>query len=35
MELSKQAIEEFKSIYKEEFGEEISNDEAKRLGIEL
>ena len=35
MQLSKEAIEEFKQIYKEEFGEEISNQEAYEQGIRL
>jgi len=29
MQLSKEAIEEYKKIYKEEFSEEISDEEAR------
>ncbi len=32
MSLSKDAIEEFKRIYKKEFREEISDDKAQELG---
>ncbi len=32
MSLSKEAIKEFKEIYKHEFGEEISDDKAQELG---
>jgi len=32
MRLSKQAIEEFKKIYREEFGKEISDEEAQEMG---
>lgn len=35
MKLSKEAIEDFKKIYKEEFGEEINNAEAQELGLNL
>jgi hypothetical protein len=35
MELSKEAVEEFKTIYREEFGEEISDQEAQELGQNL
>ena len=35
MRLSHQAIEDFKKIYKEEYGEEISDAEAEDLGIRL
>lgn len=33
--LSKDAIEEFKAIYKKEFGEDISDEEALEKGTEL
>lgn len=33
MQLSNEAIQEFKQIYKEEYGEEISDDEANKLGV--
>jgi len=33
--LSQQAIEEYRQIYKEQFGKEISHDEALRQGIKL
>ncbi len=33
--LNKQAIEEYQKIYKEEFGEEISEDEAIEQGERL
>lgn len=33
--LSKQAINEYKKIYKEEFGKEISDDEAREQGTKL
>lgn len=32
MELSKQAIEEFKEIYYKEFGEKLSDEKARRIG---
>ena len=35
MQLSKEAIEEFKRIYKTEFGEEISDREATEKAIRL
>jgi hypothetical protein len=35
MRLSKEAIEEFKEIYREEFGEDISDDDAQELGENL
>lgn len=35
MELSKEAIEEYKQIYKEKFGEEISDEEAREQGENL
>jgi hypothetical protein len=35
MQLSKEAIEEFKQIYKEEFGEEISDQEAMEKAVRL
>lgn len=35
MQLSKEAIEEFKQIYKEEFGEEISDQETQEQGSRL
>ena len=35
MKLTKQAIQEFAEIYKEEFGEKISIDEAEKLGANL
>lgn len=35
MGLSKEAINEFKAIYREEFGEEISDAEAQELGESL
>jgi len=35
MDLSKQAIEEFKAIYKKEYGESISDDRAQELGQNL
>jgi hypothetical protein len=33
--LSQKAIDEFKAIYQEEFGEEISDDEAQKMGLGL
>jgi hypothetical protein len=33
--LSRQAIEEFKAIYAEEFGEQISEDEAQKIALRL
>jgi hypothetical protein len=35
MQLSKEAVEEFKRIYKVEFGEEISDREATEKAIRL
>jgi hypothetical protein len=35
MKLSQKAIDEFKAIYREEFGEEISDDIAKQMGLDL
>ncbi len=35
MRLSQQDLDEFKQIYKEEFGEEISNAEALDMGLNL
>lgn len=35
MQLSEQAIIEFKAIYKDEFGEEISDNEARELAADL
>jgi hypothetical protein len=35
MRLSKEAINEFKAIYSEEFGEEISEAEAQEMGEKL
>lgn len=32
MELSKKAIEEFKEIYYQEFGEKLSDETARRVG---
>ena len=34
-QLSRQAIDEFKAIYQEEFGRELSNDEVQEIGIRL
>jgi len=33
--ISKESLDEFKKIYKEEFGEEISNEEALEKAINL
>jgi hypothetical protein len=33
--LSRKAIDEFKTIYQKEFGEEISDDEAQKMGLGL
>ena len=33
--LSRKAIDEFMAIYQEEFGEEISDDEAQEMGLRL
>jgi len=35
MSLSKEAIEEFKEIYRQEFGEEISDQKALELALNL
>jgi hypothetical protein len=35
MQLSKQAIDEFKAIYKEEFGENIDDKKAYELAVDL
>jgi len=35
MALSKEAIDEFKAIYKKEFSEDISDDKAQELGENL
>ena len=35
MDLSQQAIDEYKQIYKKEFGKEISDDEARKQGNNL
>ena len=35
MELSKEAIEEFKEIYHQEFGETISDQRAQEMGANL
>jgi len=35
MQLSQEAIEEFKTIYQEEFGEIISDAEAQEMGLRL
>jgi len=32
MKLSQKAIDEFKGIYRAEFGKEITDDEAQRMG---
>ncbi len=34
-QLSHQAIEEFKAIYRDEFGEDISDDEAQEIDLRL
>jgi hypothetical protein len=34
-QLSRQAIDEFKAIYKEEFGRELSDDEVEEIAIRL
>jgi hypothetical protein len=33
--LGREAIDEFKSVYKEEFGEDLSDDEAREMGLRL
>lgn len=35
MQLSQQAIDEFKAIYKKEYNEDISDDEAREKGTRL
>jgi hypothetical protein len=35
MKLSQKSIDEFKAIYREEFGEEISDDKAQEMGLGL
>ena len=35
MRLGKEAIEEFKEIYRKEFGGEISDEEAYEMGLRL
>lgn len=34
-QLSRQAIEDFKAAYQEEFGETLSNDEVREIGARL
>ena len=34
-QLSRQAIEEFRAIYLEEFGKALSNDEAQEMALRL
>jgi hypothetical protein len=34
-QLSRQAVDEFKAIYRDEFGEDISNDEALEMALRL
>jgi hypothetical protein len=34
-QLSREAVEEFKGIYREEFGRDISDDEASEMGFWL
>jgi hypothetical protein len=34
-QLSREAIEEFKAIYLEEFGKPLSNDEAQEMALRL
>jgi hypothetical protein len=34
-QLSREAIDEFKAIYKDEFGEELSDDEVQVIAIRL
>jgi hypothetical protein len=33
--LSKEAVDDFKRIYKEEFGEDINDDEASEIALRL
>lgn len=35
MQLTQEAIDEFKEIYKKEYGKEISDDEAREMGTRL
>ena len=35
MQLSPQAIQDFKRIYKEEYGQDISDDQAREMGMRL
>ena len=34
-QLSRQAVEEFKAIYHEEFGQDVSDDEAQEIALRL
>lgn len=34
-QLSKQAIEEFKAIYEQRFGESLTDDEAQEMGLRV
>ena len=34
-QLSRQAIDEFKAIYRDEFGQELSDDEAQEIATRL
>ncbi len=34
-QLSRQAIDEFKAIYKEEFGQTLSDDEVQEIAVRL
>ena len=34
-QLSRQAIEEFKAIYQEEFGQSLSDDEVREIAVRL
>lgn len=34
-QLSRQAVEEFKAIYEEEFSQQISDDEAQEIALRL
>ena len=34
-QLSRQAIDEFKAIYQEEFGQSLSDDEVKEIAVRL
>ena len=33
--LSREALDEFKAIYREEFQEDVSDDEAREIGLRL